>query len=262
MIKSGIVPDTQRTQLIETACLVWQKRPGEAVDYLTSGGLRLTISQMAALADAVDFSNEAQVGMLERAWTAIIPELPVNEYVDAGKALLLKGPMGNLNDPDLAFTVWCRALQIEAFDDLKSLLQSNEINDEHRKRAYSHILQADKNEKETKELPLIAVQLFKIPESPLTWGAVNELRQEIKNRLRSHEERLAYARLLLRELPNAASDTAKGFMAAWAKTLGTEGLLKELKPAHLSEGDLKIINTAFGTSRPMAGLVKRWINMN
>ncbi|MBO2921836.1 KAP family P-loop NTPase fold protein [Pseudomonas asiatica] len=262
MIESGIVADTQRTQLIETACLVWQKRPGEAVDYLTSGGLRLTISQMAALADAVDFSNEAQVGMLERAWTANIPELPVNEYVDAGKAVLLKGPMGNLNDPDLAFTVWCRALQIEAFDDLKSLLQSKEINDEHRKRVYGHILQADKNEKETKELPLIAIQLFKLPDSPLTWGAVNDLRHEIKNRLRSHEERMAYARLLLRELPNAASDTAKGFMAAWAKTLGTEALLKELKPAQLSEGDLKIINTAFGTSRPMAGLVKRWINMN
>ena len=262
MIKSGVVPDTQRTQLIETACLVWQKRPHEAVDYLSTGGLRLSISQMAAMADAVNFSDEAQVDMLERAWTAMIPELPVSEYVEAGKAVLLKGPMGNLNDPDLAFTVWCRALQIEAFDDLRSLLKSHEINDEHRKRVYGHILQADKNEKETKELPLLAIELFKIPESPLTWGAVNDLRHEIRNRLRSHEERLAYAKLLLHELSNAASDTTKGFMAAWAKTLGTEALLKELKPAQLSEGDLNIINTAFGTSRPMAGLMKRWNNMN
>lgn len=262
MIESGIVPDTMRTQLIETACLVWQKHPDEAVDYLSTGGLRLSISQLAALADAVNFSDEAHVGMLERAWTAMIPELPVNEYVEAGKAVLLKGPMGNLKDPDLAFTVWCRALEIEAFDDLRSLLQSHEINDEHRKRVYGHLLQADKNEKETNELPLLAIELFKIPESPLTWGAVNDLRHEIKNRLRTHEARVAYAKLLLRELPNAASDTAKGFMAAWAKTLGTEALLKELKPAQLSESDLNIINNAFGTSRPMAGLVKRWINRN
>lgn len=118
------------------------------------------------------------------------------------------------------------------------------------------------DEKESKELPALALQLLKIPESPLTWTAVNDLRSEIKDRLPSHEERLAYARLLLREIPNAASDTAKGHTAAWARAFGTEALLKELDPARLSEADLQIINTAFGTSKPMAGLLKRWLNRN
>ncbi|WP_346830019.1 P-loop NTPase fold protein [Pseudomonas abietaniphila] len=260
MITSGCVAVAHRAHLVETACEVWQQHPDQAVDYLTSGQARLTVPQLAELVEGIDFGEDEQVGMLERAWTALIPQLPVGEYVDAAKAVLLKGPRGNLKTPDLAFTVWCRALDIEAFSDLKSLLLSTDINDEQRKRVYGHIVRADKDDKETTELPSLALQMLQTPESPLTWTAVHELRSEIRDRLATHEERLTYARLLLRELPKAASDTAKGYMAAWAKTLGTEALLKELNPAHLSEGDLQIIHTAFGTSRPMAGLKKRWFN--
>lgn len=262
MITSGIVPSAQGVQLVETACAVWQQNPAQAIDSLTSGHVRLSSTQLTTLTDGVDFNDEAQVEMLERAWTALIPELPGNEYVDAGKAVLLKGPRGNVNDPDLAFSVWCQALGIEAFNNLESMLLSSEITDEQRKRVYGHILRANKDEKESKKLPSLALQLLKIPESPLTWTAVNELRAEIKNQLATHEQRLEYARLLLREIPQAASGTAKGYMAAWAKSFGTEALLKELDPKRLSEGDLQIINTAFGTSKPMAGLMKRWFNIN
>lgn len=262
MITGGIVPSTQGAQLVDTACAVWQQNPAQAIDSLTSGHVRLSSPQLTTLADGVDFNKAVQVEMLERAWTALIPELPVDEYVSAGKAVLLKGPRGNVNDPDLAFSIWCRALKIEAFNNLKSMLLHSEITDEQRKRVYGHIFRAYMDEKESKELPALALQLLKIPESPLTWTAVNGLRSEIKDRLPSHEERLAYARLLLREIPNAASDTAKGHIAAWARAFGTEALLKELDPARLSEADLQIINTAFGTSKPMAGLLKRWLNRN
>jgi hypothetical protein len=260
MITSGIVPQAQRVHLDETACAVWHKSPAQAVDYLASGRARLSVGQLAALIDSVEFTDENQVVMLERAWTILIPELSDGEYVDASKAVLLKGPRGNLNDPDLAFSVWCRALQNEAFGDLKALLLSAEISDEQRKRVYSHIIRATTNEKESNELLSLALELSKIPETPLTWATINELRSEIKNRLRTHEERVAYARLLLRELPNAATDTAKGHIAAWARAFGTDALLKELNPALLSEADLQIIHTAFGTSKPMAGLTKRWFN--
>lgn len=260
MLAGGLVPANLRPQLIETACLVWRQRPEEAADFLSSGSQALSVSQMATLLEAIDFNNDQQVDMLERAWSALIPQLPVSDYIEATKAVLFKGSFGNLKDPDLALTVWCRALQIEAFGDLKTLLQGSDINDEQRKRVLGQIVHVTQDAKESKEMPQIAMELLRIPDSPLTWAAVNTLRSEINKRFLTQEERLDYAKLLLRELPNAASDTAKGYMAAWAKVLGTEAVLKEVKPSDLSDGDLNIINTAFGTSRPMAGLLRRWTN--
>lgn len=260
MLATEIVPANLRPQLIETACLVWQQRPVEAVDFLSSGNKGLSVSQMAALPEAIDFNNDQQVDMLERAWRALIPELQASDYVEATKAVLLKGSLGNVKDPDRALTVWCRALQMEAFSELKKLLLGSEINDEQRKRVLGQIVHVNQDAKESKGVPQLAVELLRIPDSPLTWAAVNTLRSEINKRFLTQEERLAYAKLLLRELPNAASDTAKGYMAAWAKALGTEAVLKEVKPTGLSDDDLNIINTAFGTSRPMAGLLRRWTN--
>lgn len=98
------------------------------------------------------------------------------------------------------------------------------------KRVLGHIVHVRQDEKESRELLQLAVQLLKLPESPLTWGTVNALRSEFNKRLVTPEQRLAYAKLLLDELANAASDTAKGYMAGWAKTLGTEAVLKEVRP--------------------------------
>lgn len=128
------------------------------------------------------------------------------------------------------------------------------------KRVLGHIVHVRQDEKESRELLQLAVQLLKLPESPLTWGTVNALRSEFNKRLVTPEQSLAYAKLLLDELANAASDTAKGYMAGWAKTLGTEAVLKEVRPENLSEDDMNIISTAFGPSRTLAGLTKRWTN--
>ncbi|MGY2258002.1 KAP family P-loop NTPase fold protein [Pseudomonas sp. SDO55104_S430] len=260
MLTMGIVPADLHPQLIETACLVWQQRPAEAVEFLSSGNKEMSVTQIAALCEAIDFNTSLQVDMLEHTWKALIPELAISDRTEATKAVLLKGSLGNVNDPDLAFSVWSRALQGKAFHELKTLLLGNEINDEQRKRVLGHIVHVRQDEKESRELLQLAVQLLKLPESPLTWGAVNALRSELNKRLVTPEQRLAYAKLLLGELADAASDTAKGYMAGWAKTLGTEAVLKEVRPENFSEGDINIISTAFGPSRTLTGLIKRWTN--
>ena len=71
---------------------------------------------------------------------------------------------------------------------------------------------------------------------------------------------MAYARLLLSELANGGSDTAKGHIVSWAKALGTEAVLRDVRPEVLSEADITIINNIFGNSRAMTGLWKRWKN--
>lgn len=106
----------------------------------------------------------------------------------------------------------------------------------------------------------MALQLLKMEESPLTWAAVNALRADVNKRFITHEDRLAYARLLLSELANGGSDTAKGHIVSWAKALGTEAVLRDVRPEVLSEGDVTIINNIFGNSRAMTGLWKRWKN--
>lgn len=106
----------------------------------------------------------------------------------------------------------------------------------------------------------IAIAIFKMPDSPLSWSAVHASRVDISKRLVTHEERVGFAEQLLSELRNAASETAKGHMARWAKALGTDAVLKELKPAGLKEEDISIIGKLFGDSRTMKGLLTRWNN--
>lgn len=262
MLTEGVVAASLQVQLIEAACAVWHFRAAEAVDFLSSGGVSLSIGQLAQLADSVDFKKEEQVAMLQRAWSALISELPTGEYVDAGKAVLHKGPLGNLNELDLAFTTWCRALQIEAFDNIKSMLTESGATDEQRKRLFGHIVHYVRDEKEFDELKALTLQLLKLQDSPLTWGAVNNLRYTISKRFATYDEKLEFARILLRELPNAASDTAKNHMAVWARDLGSDSLLKEIAPENISESDIDIIRSAFGTSRQMSGLFRRWKNRN
>lgn len=103
----------------------------------------------------------------------------------------------------------------------------------------------------------MTLQLLQTADSPLTWTAVNKQRADVIRVLGTQEERTSYARLLLNELRNGASDTTKGYMAAWARPLGTEAVLKDVKPEGLSEGDINVISNVFGPSRPLNGVLKR-----
>jgi hypothetical protein len=169
---------------------------------------------------------------------------------------------GNTQDPDLALALWCRALAAEAHSNLKKLLHDAETTDEHRARLFKQIVRAEggQDHKESREVLTLAIAIFKMPDSPLSWSAVHALRVEISKRLVTHEERVDFAKQLLSEPRNAASETAKGHMATWAKALGTDAVLKELNPAGLREEDLSIIGKFFGDSRTMKGLMTRWNN--
>lgn len=262
MLANEVVSDTLSSNLVETACVVWQQRPVEAVDFLSSGKEELSIAQIAGLADAIDYNNTEEVGLLERAWKAMTPNLSISEDLETTKAVLVKGKRGSTTDPDLVLALWCRALGVEAHSNLKKLMLAADTGDEQRKRLFHQIIRDEghHSEKESKEIPALALQLLKMDESPFTWAAVNNLRADVNKRFLTQEDRLAYARLLLSELANGASDTAKGYMAGWAKTLGTEAVLKDIKPDGLVEGDVSIINNIFGNSRAMSGLWKRWKN--
>jgi hypothetical protein len=263
MLADKVVSDTLTTSLVETACVVWQQRPAEAVDFLSSGREELSVSQIADLADAIDYNNAEEVGLLERAWKAMTPNLSVSDDLETTKAVLLKGKRGPTSDPDLILAVWCRALGAEAHSNLKKLMLAAETSDEQRARLLHQIIRDEgrHSERESKEIPALALQLLKTSDSPLTWAAINAFRADVNKTFLTQEERLVYARLLLTELPNGASNTAKGYLAGWAKALGTEAVLKDIKPAGLSEDDVTIINNVFGNSRSMTGLWKRWKNL-
>lgn len=261
MLNTEVVPANLNPHLIETACLVWRQWPEEAIDCLSKGDKQLSITQISGLAEAINFTDELQVNQLEKTWKSIIPNLPMSDYLEITTAVLLKGSFGNTADPDLAFTVWCRVLQGGAFSELKTLLFGNEINDEQRRRVFTQLVQVSQDTKGSKELSQLAVQLLKTPDSPLCWTAVNAFRPQINRQLQTQEDKLEYSKLLLSELPSAASETAKGLMATWAKTLGTDAVLKDVRPSDLSESDLAIIAKSFGPSRIMTGLQKRWENL-
>jgi len=262
MLDDKVVPDTLATNLVETACVVWKQRPAEAVDFLSSDKEDLSATQLADLADTININDEVEAGLLGRVWGAIAPNQSISNDRDVTKAVLLKGKRGTISDPDLTFTMWCIALGHDAYSSLRKLLFDTDISDEHRARLFRQITRhrGFQSEKERMEIPVLALQLLKTGDLPLAWASVNALRAEIDKVFRTQEERLAHARLLLSELPDGASDTAKGYMAAWAKALGTEAVLKDVKHAKLSESDVSIINNVFGNSRSMSGLWRRWKN--
>lgn len=260
MLVDEVVPETLAVNLVETACVVWKQRPAEAVDLLSSGKENLSAVQVADLADTVDLNDEEEVELLRRVWEAVVPNQSVANDLDVTKAVLLKGKRGTVSDPDLVFATWCIALGREAHSNLRKLLLDTGTNDEQRTRLFSQVTRnrGFQDDGELKEIPELAVKLFKIGDSPLSWTAVKSLRPEIDKLFHTQEERLGHARLLLNELHGGASETAKGYMAEWAKSLGTEAVLKDVDPVWLSERDLTIINNVFGSSRPMSGLRRRW----
>jgi hypothetical protein len=244
------------------ACAVWQHEPAEAVDLLSSGKVELSPAQAANLADIIDFKDSQEVSLLERVWKAITPNHSIAQDLETTKAVLIKGGLGSPADPDLALALWCRALGIEAHDSLKKLIFAADTSDIQRTRLVHQIIRNEgrRNEKASAEMPELVLQLLQVEDSPLTWAAVNQRRGDITNGFSTQEERSSYAKLLLNNLRHGASDTAKGYMAAWAKTLGTEAVLKDVKPEGLSEGDIDIIGNVFGPSRQMNGLLRRWKN--
>ncbi|WP_265535354.1 KAP family P-loop NTPase fold protein [Pseudomonas saponiphila] len=262
MLANKIVPASLATTLVETSRFIWEQNPEEAVEFLSTSGLELSVEQMANLPDPIDFGKPAEVALLERVWKALTPNLSMKEDLDTTKAVLLKGMQGNTQDPDLALSLWCRALAAEAHGNLKKLLLDANTTDEHRARLFKQIVRAEggQDQKESQEVLALAIAIFKMPDSLLSWSAVNALRTDINARLVTHEDRIDFAKQLLNELRSAASDTAKGHMATWAKSLGTDAVLKDVRPAGLREEDLGIINKFFGDSRTMKGLVTRWNN--
>ncbi|WP_282363086.1 P-loop NTPase fold protein [Pseudomonas sp. PS01297] len=262
MLANEIVPDSLATTLVETACFIWEQNPYEAVEFLSTSGLELSVEQMANLPGPINFGKPAEVLLLERVWKALTPNLSMQEDLDTTKAVLLKGMDGNTQDPDLAMSLWCRALAAEAHGNLKKLLLNANTTDEHRARLFKQIVRAEggQDQKESQEVLALAIEMFKMPDSALSWSAVNALRTDINTRLVTHEDRADFAKQLLNELRMAASDTAKGQMAAWAKSLGTDAVLKDVRPVGLREEDLGIINKFFGDSRTMKGLMTRWNN--
>ncbi|PRA33657.1 KAP family P-loop NTPase fold protein [Pseudomonas poae] len=262
MLANEIVPGSLAATLVETACFVWEQNPEEAVDFLSTSGHELSVEQMANLPNPINFSNPAEVSLLEHVWKAVASNLSIQEELDTTKAVLLKGMDGNTQDPDLALSLWCRALAAEAHGNLKTLLLNANTTDEHRARLFKQIVRAEggQDQKESQEVLALAIAMFKMPDSPLSWSAVNALRTDINKRLVTHEDRGNFAKQLLNELRTAASDTAKGHMAAWAKSLGTDAVLKDVRPEGLREEDLSIISKFFGDSRTMKGLVTRWKN--
>ncbi|MGF6395992.1 KAP family P-loop NTPase fold protein [Pseudomonas plecoglossicida] len=262
MLDNGVVPESLSSTLDETACIVWQQRPAEAVDFLSSGRKDLSVAQISDLADAIDYNKNEEVRLLERAWKAITPHLSILEDLEATRAVLLKGKRGGIQDTDLALSLWCRALGAEAYGNLKKLLLDDGTNDEQRARLFQQVIRAEggQSEKESNEVPQLALGLLEMTDSPLTWTSVNTLRPEINKRFLTQEDRLSFAQTLLSELRNGGSDTAKGYMAAWAKSLGTEAVLRDVKPAGMAEDDLNIIQNIFGSSSLMRGLATRWKN--
>lgn len=260
MLVDEVVPETLAINLVETACVVWRQRPAEAVDLLGTGKEDLSAAQVADLADTIDFNDDEEVGLLGRVWEAIAPNQSVSNDLDVTKAFLVKGKRGTIGDPDLAFAMWCIALGHEAHSNLRKLLLDAGTNDEQRTRLFSQITRnrGFQDDGELREIPALALKLFKTGDSPLAWAAVKSLRPEIDKIFQTQEERLGHARLLLNELQGGASETAKGYMAEWAKSLGTEAVLKDVDPVRLSERELDIINNVFGNSRSMSGLRRRW----
>ncbi|UOB24287.1 KAP family NTPase [Pseudomonas orientalis] len=262
MLVEKIVPSSLATTLVEIARFVWEQNPEEAAEFLSTSGHEVPVEQMAHLPDPISFGNADEVALLERVWRALTPNLSMQEDFETTKGVLLLGMRGNTQDPDLALSLWCRALAAEGHYNLKKLLLDAQTTDEHRARLFKQIVRAEGGEdhKESREVLTLAITIFKTPDSPLSWSAVHASRVDISKRLVTHEERVDFAKQLLSELRNAASETAKGHMATWAKVLGTDAVLKELKPAGLKEEDLSIIGKFFGDSRTMKGLMTRWNN--
>jgi hypothetical protein len=263
MLVDEVAPPSLAATLVEIARFVWEQSPEEAVEFLSTSGHELSVEHIAHLPDPINFGNSDEVALLERVWKALAPNLSVREDFDTIKAVLLLGMRGNTQDPDMALSLWCRALASEAYGNLKKLLLDPETTDEQKARLFKQILRAEggQNDKESNEVLTLAITLFKMPDSPLSWSAVQASRVDMSKRLSTHEARVDFAKQLLGELHNAASETAKGHMAAWAKALGTDSVLKELKPAGLMEEDLSIIGKFFGDSRTMKGLITRWKNL-
>ncbi|MEP9317757.1 P-loop NTPase fold protein [Pseudomonas sp. LABIM340] len=260
MLVDKVVPETLAISLVEVACVVWRQRPAEAVDLLSTGKEDLSAAQVADLVDTIDVNDDEEIGLLGRVWGVVVPNQSAASDLDVTKAVLLKGKRGTVNDPDLAFAMWCSALGDEAHSNLRKLLLDAATNDEQRARLFSQITRniGFQDDAELKEIPGLALKLFQTGDSPLAWAAVKSRRPEIDKLLHTQEERLGLARLLLNELQSGASETAKGYMAEWAKSLGTEAVLKDVDPLRLSERELDIISSVFGSSRSMSGLRRRW----
>lgn len=262
MLADEVIPDTLSSNLVEIACAVWKHKPVEAVAFLCSGEVEMSAAQIKGLAANIDYNDIEEVDLLERVWSAMTPNLSISEDEEITKAVLALDKRGTTADPDLILTLWCRALGAEAHNNLEKLLRAPDTNDEQRSRLFHQILRDEGgcSEDESKKIPTLALMLLKIVDSPHTWAAVDKHRVDINKHFLTQDDRLIYARLLLNELANGASDTAKGHMVEWAKTLGTEAVLKDTQPDGLSEGDITIIQNVFGKSRPMTGLLKRWKN--
>jgi len=60
--------------------------------------------------DPINSGKPDEAVMVDRVWKALTPNLSIQEDFETTKAVLLKGMQGSAQDPDLALSLWCRAL--------------------------------------------------------------------------------------------------------------------------------------------------------
>lgn len=114
MLVDKIVPSSMATTLVEIARFVWEQNQEEAAEFLSTSGHEVPVEQIVHLPDPISFGNADQVALVERVWKPMTPNLSMQEDFETTKGVLLLGMRGNTQDPDLALSLWCRALAAEA----------------------------------------------------------------------------------------------------------------------------------------------------
>lgn len=252
MLERTLVPQSNRTQLIEAVVSTWIASPGKAIDMFRKGVTDLVPQQIANLLDGINWQEEEQAELIHEAWAAIAATLDSSDAVKSTNSILLKGPCGPDHKPDEGLKIWLDAQAGPAEDLFSELLTQDNLDDSHRSRVWSQI--RDRSDDLGSEFFIEVIpQVLSLPSVEQTARTILSDVEALSPIQRSTDTKARLSQRLMENIHNASTKTIKAEIASLCNKLSGQASLKSLQTEQLADIDLEILHSKF----PGASVLKK-----
>ena len=255
MLDAGHVSADETEELVKSICIVWASKPANAIKAITNQTVALIPTQVADLVDPIDWTDEADVDVLDRAWRHNSAIQTRTQRAETTVSVIAKGALGT---DDQALRLW-----LDCTDDLTALLTDTFAaaggSDDGRRRLWAQVLRLADTLGQDFFLQSIG-NLLVLEENEGTAQMVLDSRDDMHRIFNDAGSKTKLARRLLEDVfPNAPTTTVKGAAAAWAKSLEAGALVKQLDAKQLVLGDMEILEEHFGpaTTKKLRSAVEK-----
>ncbi len=246
MFERGVVPSSERANLLEAICVVWKTAPKQTADLIATYS-NLSVEQAYVLVTTIDVNNDQQTSALTRAWRSVSQAMSPDARVAMLRTILSRGVVSSTSEADVCLRVWLDVQDDDGKVLLHNTLPAQDIPDEQRSRVWRQAVSRGDGLGPEFFIEIVP-QVIVLPNLALTGPAVFEDEQRIKAILGERKNHSRFSRALMDVFTEAKSTTVKGQICKLCYALVGDAVLKSFGPKSLTPEEFAIVEGVFGDS--------------